>query len=272
MMVELRRQFRRRRTVGGLVGIAAVPVLLAVAFALAGNGGPRDGDGGGGDPTGLLFSLATASGPNFALMATAATAPFLLLAVVALFTGDTVSSEASWGSLRYLLTRPVSRRRLLGRKFAVGALLSVLAAILVPVSALLVGTLAYGWSDVQTPLGVLTAAQTLGRLGVIVAYLAWSAAWVAAVAFAWSTTTDSSVGAVAGTIVLVIVVQILDAITALGTLRTYLPVHELSAWIGLLAPTPRYGDLTRGIVLQVPYLLGGLGFAVWWFERKDILS
>lgn len=273
MMIELRRQFRRRRTAGGLLGIAAVPVLLAVAFALAGNGGgPRDGDGGGGDPTGLLFSLATSSGPNFALMATAATAPFLLLAVVALFTGDTVSSEASWGSLRYLLTRPVSRRRLLGRKFAVGALLSVLAAILVPVSGLVVGTLAYGWSDVQTPLGVLTAGQTLWRLGIVVAYLAWSAAWVAAVAFAWSTTTDSSVGAVAGTIVLVIVVQILDAITALGTLRTYLPVHELSAWIGLLAPTPRYGDLTRGIVLQVPYLLGGLGFAVWWFERKDILS
>lgn len=268
MRTELLRQLRRRRTVGGLVGIAAVPIVLVLAFLAA---GPAAAGPDGGDPTGL-FRLATASGLNFALMSTAATAPFLLLAVVALFTGDTVSSEASWGSLRYLLTRPIPRRRLLARKFAVGVMLAAIAAVLVPVSGLIVGTLAYGWGDLQTPLGAIAAGPALGRLVVIVAYLAWSSVWVAAVAFAWSTTTDSSVGAVAGTIVLVIVVQILDAISALGDLRDYLPVHELTAWIGLLQAAPPWSDLTRGVLLQVPYLVGGLGFAVWWFERKDILS
>jgi len=270
VIVELQRQLRRRRTVFGLLGIAAVPVLLAIAFVLSGDGGDGGG-GGGGDPTGL-FDLATASGLNFALMSTAATAPFLLLAVVALFTGDTVSSEASWGSLRYLLTRPVPRSRLLARKFAVGVLLSVVAALLVPLSGLIAGTLAFGWGDVQTPFGMLSAGPALGRLLAIVAYLAWSSAWVAGIAFAWSTVTDAPVGAVAGTIVLVIVVQILDAITALGVLRTYLPVHELTAWVGLLAAPPQWGELTRGIVLQVPYLAGALGFAFWWFGRKDVLS
>jgi ABC-2 type transport system permease protein len=269
MKAELVRQLGRRRTLGGLVGIAAVPVVLAIAFSLAGNG---DGGGNGPpDPAGL-FDLATASGLNFALMSTAAASQFLLLTVVALFTGDTVSSEASWGSLRYLLTRPVPRRRLLARKLAVGALLSLVAAVLLPVSGLVTGTLAYGWGDLQTPLGALAASEALARMVVIVAYVAWSSAWVAAVAFAWSTTTDSSVGAVAGTIVVVIVVQILDAISALGDLRQLLPVHELTAWVALLGPEPRYGELTRGIVLQVPYLVAGVGFAAWWFERKDILS
>ncbi len=269
MRVEWERQLRRRRTAVGLAGIAAVPVILAVAFLLAGAGsnGPRET----GDPTGL-FGFATASGLNFALMSTAATAPFLLLSVVALFAGDTVSSEAAVGSLRSLLIRPVPRGVLLARKFSVALLLSLTAAVLVPVSGMIAGTIAYGWGPVITPFGPLAASESLLRLLAITGYLAWTALWVAALAFALSTATDTSVGAVAGTIVIVIVVQILDAIPALGSLRTYLPVHEGLAWVGLLADTPRWEDLTRGIVLQVPYVAAGVTSAWWNFLRKDVLS
>ena len=49
---------------------------------------------------------------------------FLLVVVVALYCGDTVASEASWGSLRYLLSVPVPRGRLLGTKLLVSLLYS----------------------------------------------------------------------------------------------------------------------------------------------------
>jgi len=269
MRNELERQLRRRRTAVGLGGITAVPVIIAIAFLIAdaGASGGRET----GDPTGL-FGFATASGLNFALMATAATAPFLLLTVVALFAGDTVSSEAATGSLRSLLMRPVPRGHLLARKFAVALLLSLVAATLVPLSGMLAGTLAYGWGPVITPFGALSAGESLLRLAAITGYLAWSALWVAALAFALSTATDTSVGAVAGTIVILIVVQILDAITALGWLRTFLPVHESLAWLGLLATPPQWADLSRGVVLQLPYVVIALGSAWWNFTRKDILS
>lgn len=267
MRVELLRQLRRRRTAFGLIGIALVPVLIAVAFVVSGGGDGGNGD----DPTGL-FQFATASGLNFALISVAVVSPFLLLTVVALFTGDTVSGEASWGSLRYLLTRPVSRSRLLGRKLAVGVMLSLVAAALVPISGAIAGTIAFGWGDVVTPFGTLGAGTAIARLALATAYIAWSSAWVAALAFFLSTLTDAPVGAVAGTIVLAIVVQILDAITALGSLRNWLPVHELGAWVGLLATPARADDLTRGILLQIPYLVVFLGATWWWFHRKDILS
>ncbi len=270
MRAELARQLRRRRTWVGLGGIAAVPVVLAVAFLLADAGGDGGG-GGGGDPTGL-FGLATASGLNFALMSTAATAPFLLMSVIALFAGDTVSSEASWGSLRSLLVRPVPRTALLGRKLAAALLLAVAASTLVPLSGLLAGTLAYGWGPLLTPFGALAAGDGLVRLAAVAAYATWSGLWVATLAFALSTTTDTSVGAVAGTIVIIIVVQILDAITALGSLREFLPVHEGLAWLGLLAPDPRWSDLSRGVLLQVPWATGFAAAAWWWFGRKDVLS
>ena len=268
MRAELARQLRRRRTHVGLAGIAAVPVILALAFALTtdgGGGGPND------DPTGL-FSLAEASALNFTLVSVAAVAPFLLLSVVALFTGDTVSSEAGWSSLRYLLTRPVTRERLLARKFAVGVLLSIAAGIVVALSGLASGIVAFGWGGLETPFGALGPSEALLRITAILGYVLWSSAWVASLAFALSTVTDEPVGAVAGTIVIVIVVQILDNITALGSLRTYLPVHEGIAWLGVLADPPRWGDLVRGMWLQVPYVVGFLGAGFWWFRRKDVLS
>lgn len=268
MRAEVARQLRRRRTWLGLVGIALVPVLLAVAFALTEDGG---GDGGGGDPTGL-FALAEVSALNFTFMTVVALSPFLLLAVVALFAGDTVSSEAAWSSLRYLLTRPVGRARLLGRKLAIAVLLSVTAGIVAVGSALLSGTLAFGWGGLQTPFATLQEGEALARLAVVLAYVLWSSAWVLCLAFAVSTTTDEPVGAVAGTIVVVIVVQILDNITALGAIRSYLPVHESVAWLGLLADPPRFADLVRGVWLQLPYVAVPLGAGFWWFGRKDILS
>ncbi len=268
MRTELLRQLRRRRTTVGLVGIAGVPVLLALAFYLTRNGG---GGGGGEDPTGL-FDLARASGLNFTLMSLAAIGPFLLLSVIALFTGDTVSSEAGWSSLRYLLTRPVSRSRLLGRKLAVGLMLCVLAGVVATLSALVSGTIAFGWGGVVTPFGNLAEGEALLRIVMILGYVLWSSAWVACLAFALSTVTDEPVGAVAGTIVLVIVIQILDSISALGSIRDYLPVHEAAAWLGLLADPPRYTDLVRGMWLQVPYIAVFLGAGWWRFHRKDILS
>lgn len=272
MTTELRRQLARRRTWVALVGTALVPIIIAVAIVV--NDGGSDGDGGGGgggDPTGL-FDLATASGLNFALVSIAAMSGFLIPVVVALFTGDSVSSEAGWGSLRYLLARPVPRSRLLGRKLAVGVLLGLVAVLVVPVSGVVSGTIAFGWGGVQTPFGLLPAGEAIGRLVAILAYVAWSTAWVAALAFWLSTVTDAPVGAVAGTIVIVIVVQILDAITALGSLRQWLPVHESIAWLGLLATPARTSDLARGILLQVPYVVVFLGLAFWHFRRKDILS
>lgn len=268
MAAELVRQLRRRRTALGLGGIAVVPLVLALAFALTeSDGGPR----GAADTTGL-FDLARTSGLNFTLMSIAAVSPFLLLSVVALFTGDTVSSEAGWSSLRYLLTRPVSRSRLLGRKLVVGLGLSVTAGITAVASALVSGTVAFGWAGVVTPFGTLDPGEGLARVAAILAYVLWTSAWVACLAFALSTMTDEPVGAVAGTIVLVIVVQILDNITAIGSIRDWLPVHESAAWVGLLADPPRYGDLVRGMWLQVPYVVVLLSLAWWRFHRKDILS
>jgi ABC-2 type transport system permease protein len=265
LRVELERQLRRRRTqvVFGLVVL--LPVLLWVAFELAPDSSPSGSF--------TLVDLATTSGLNFTVFAMFASSSFLLVVVVALFFGDTVAAEASWSSLRYLLAAPVPRARLLRQKAAVAALLSLAALFLLPVVALGVGTLAYGAGDLVSPTGVsLDYALGTARILAGAGYLAVHLGWVAALALMLSVWTDAPLGAVGGAVMVSIVSQILDQITALEGLRDYLPTHFDDAWAGLLGNPVDWGDMTRGAFSALTYALVLGAAAIWHFQRKDITS
>ena len=66
---------------------------------------------------------------------------------------------------------------------------------------------------------------------------------VAGLAFLLSVSTDSPLGAVGGAVGLIIVSNILDAITALGGWREILPSHWQFAWLDAMQPqmTSLYG-------------------------------
>jgi ABC-2 type transport system permease protein len=265
LRVELERQLRRRRTqvVFGLVVL--LPVLLWVAFELAPDSSPSGSF--------TLVDLATTSGLNFTVFAMFASSSFLLVVVVALFFGDTVAAEASWSSLRYLLAAPVPRARLLRQKAVVAALLSLAALLLLPVVALGVGTLAYGAGDMVSPTGVsLDYAPGVAKVLSGAVYLAVHMSWVAALALLLSVSTDAPLGAVGGAVMVSIVSQILDQITALEGLRDYLPTHFDDAWSGLLGDPVDWGDMTRGTFSALVYALVLGGAAIWRFQRKDITS
>jgi ABC-2 type transport system permease protein len=266
---EIRRQASRRRTQLALGFMALLPLIVLLAFEF---GSGDDVDNGGGQFSSLV-DLATSGGLNFALFSIFVSASFLLVVVVALFCGDTVASEASWGSLRYLLAIPVPRARLLAVKLIVALLYSGGALLTLAGTALLLGTLRYGWH----PLGSTIAAEIppgagLLRLLGILGYLAVILLVVAGLAFLLSVTTDAALGAVGGAVLLWILSGILDQIEALGTLRNLLPTHYSEAWIGLLSTPMQTDDLVKGAISAVAYATIFWGLAFWRFTRKDITS
>jgi ABC-2 type transport system permease protein len=270
LWAEVRRQASRRRTQLALGFMVLLPLIILAAFEFGGNNG---GDDGGAGAFGSLVDLATSGGLNFALFCLAVSAGFLLVVVVALFCGDTVASEASWGSLRYLLAIPVPRARLLGVKLIVALGYSLLALLTLAATALLIGTLRYGWH----PLGSTVAAaippgQGLLRLLGILAYLAVTMLVVAGLAFLLSVLTDAALGAVGGAVLLWILSSILDQITALGGIRDILPSHYSDAWLGLLSSPAQIDDLVKGAITAVSYATLFWGLAFWRFTRKDITS
>ncbi|MEU7379980.1 ABC transporter permease [Streptomyces sp. NPDC042207] len=266
LRVELVRQFKRRRTLvmGGI--LAALPFVLAVAFAIGG------GPGGRGDRV-TLMDTATASAANFAAVNLFVSAGFLLVIPVALFCGDTVASEASWSSLRYLLAAPVPRARLLWSKLVVGLGLSLAAMVLLPLVALAVGTAAYGWGPLRIPTGgALDAGTAAQRLLVVVAYTFVSQLVTAALAFWLSTRTDAPLGAVGGAVGLTIVGNVLDAVTALGHWRDFLPAHWQYAWADAVQPHAEWSGMIQGTAVSVSYALVLFALAFRGFARKDVVS
>ncbi|MFC9845277.1 ABC transporter permease [Streptomyces sp. NPDC060223] len=266
LRVELIRQLKRRRTLVMGAILTVLPFVLVAAFAI---GGTPDGRGN----QITLMDTATASGANFAAVNLFVSAGFLLVIPVALFCGDTIASEASWSSLRYLLAAPVPRARLLWSKLTVALGLSLAAMVLLPIVALLVGTAAYGWGPLEIPTGgALSAGTAAQRLLVVVAYIFVSQLVTAGLAFWLSTKTDAPLGAVGGAVGLTIVGNVLDAVTALGHWRDFLPAHWQFAWADAVQPQLEWSGMIQGAAISVTYALVLFALAFRGFRRKDIVS
>lgn len=265
LRVEAVRQLRRRRTMVMAALLAALPFILVIAFWIG------DDEPGGRRVT--LMTTATESGLNFAATALFVSAGFLLVIPVALFCGDTVASEASWSSLRYLLAAPVPRTRLLLSKLTVALTFSAAAIVLLPLVALGVGTAAYGWGPLRIPTGgSLPTDEALSRLAIAVAFVFVSQLVTAGFAFWLSTVTDAPLGAVGGAVGLVILGNVLDAITALEEWREFLPAHWQFAWVDALQPQLEWGGMVKGSAVSVAYALVLFALAFRGFRQKDIVS
>lgn len=71
----------------------------------------------------------------------------LFCAIVA---GDIVSSEFSWGTVKLLLIRPISRSKVLLAKYIAVLIFTIFFIVILMVYALLLGLIFYGWGETNT--------------------------------------------------------------------------------------------------------------------------
>lgn len=265
--VELARQLRRRRTWIALGLVIALPLIVVAAVKL----GPQQRGFGDGDLD--LVGLATAGPWNFTLTMLLFSSGFLLTILAAMFLGDAVASEASWSTLRYLLAAPVPRRRLLRAKVIVGLILTALTLLVLIVASLLIGWAAFGGSALTSPLGgTFSTTDSWARLGIVAGYIGLMLLIPAGIAFLASVLTDVPLGAVGAAVVLVIVLNIVDALEALGDLRRLLPGHYGDAWTAALGDPIVWSDMAIGGAYAVVFFAVMVAAATLRFDRKDITS
>jgi ABC-2 type transport system permease protein len=262
---ELGRLFRRGRTIVMLAALAAVPVLIAVAVRVTNAGG-------GGRGPAFLGSI-THNGLFVAFTALVVCIPLFLPLTLGVVSGDTVAGEASHGTLRYLLIAPTGRLRLLLVKYA-GVIAFALAAT---VTVVLVGVLIGGLLFPVGPITLLSGdtvgtAGFVGRTALMAGYVAMSLLGFGAIGLFASTLTTVPVGAMAGTVVLAVVSQILDALPQLDWLHPWLFSHYWLGFGDLLRDPIVWDSYGQNAALQAGYVVvfGGLAYAR--FATKDILS
>jgi ABC-2 type transport system permease protein len=261
---ELSMVFRRRRNQAILVVLASIPILIAVAVRISapsGNEGPP------------FLSQITSNGVFVALTALTVVLPFFLPLAVSVVSGDAVASEASLGTLRYLLAVPVSRARLLLVKY-VGVVAYCLAATLVVATVgLLIGLALFPVGRVTLLSGTeISYASGLGRLLLVALYVAAAMAAVGAIGMFVSTLTESPVAAMATTAVLAIASQVLDSVPQLHAIHPWLFSHYWLNYGDLLRDPIATDGLFHGLLAGAAYLavFGSLAWAR--FSGKDVSS
>jgi ABC-2 type transport system permease protein len=182
--------------------------------------------------------------------------------------------------------RPVPRGRLLVAKAIVAGVFIWAATILVVLAGLVAGLILFGAHTVNVP-GFLSIAGGGGsaiggfelgrnvlllRIALATGYVAFGLTALLAMGTFFSVVTDTSAGAIGGTIGVYIVSEILDAIQQFGRLRYGFPTHYLDAWQSMFSDNKYSHDMLAGVVVQLAYLAVFGAAAFWWFSRKDIRS
>jgi ABC-2 type transport system permease protein len=145
--------------------------------------------------------------------------------------------------------------------------------VLLPTVAYLAGGIFFGWDPLRSPLGGdLDTGTSIARIAISVGYVGVSLLFVAGLGFLLSVWTDAPLGAVGGAVMLVIVSNILDAVTALGGWRRLLPTHYAYAWTDTLTPEVAWSGMARGALVSVTYTVVLLAWAWHHFLRKDVTS
>ena len=263
---ELAVLFRRVRTIALLAALALIPVLLAVAVRVTSS----DGDGGRGP---AFLGDITQNGLFVSLTALTVAIPLFLPLTVGVVAGDTIAGEASLGTLRYLLVTPVGRVRLLLVKYAAAAAFCLAATLVVVVFGAIAGAALF-------PVGPVTllSGQTIGlgdyalRLLLMALYVTMSLLGLTAIGVFASTLTSVPVGAMAATIVLSTVAQIVDALPQLDVLDPWLFTHHWLGFADLMRDPVSWDSFGANALLQAGYVVVFGALALGRFTTKDVLS
>ncbi|RVX40254.1 ABC-2 type transport system permease protein [Nonomuraea polychroma] len=263
---ELGLTFRRPRNLALLAVLGVVPIVLGIGLWIAA------GSGGDDEMSGIIQDVAGNS-----LMLTFLSFSFLVLllmpVVVSVVAGDSIAGEAGTGTLRYLLAAPAGRTRLLAVKYLNAVVFAYAATAVVALSALLTGLILFPGGSVTLLSGTtISMADGLLRILIAAGYVGAGMAALAAVAVALSTFTEVSIGAIAGTMVLVIVCQVLRAVPDLAPIAPYLLPTRFTDFDAVLRSPIDTAVLRDGLLAFGAYivLFGSIAWAR--FSGKDITS
>ncbi|GAA0409127.1 ABC transporter permease [Acrocarpospora corrugata] len=258
---EIGLTFRRPRNLALLGVLAVVPLVIGVAIRAAGDG--ADSFVGQVAGNGLVLTFAA-----FFVML-----PLVLPLAVGVVAGDSIAGEAGLGTLRYLLTAPAGRTRLLALKYANVVVFAVAACALVAVSALVTGLVLFPVGPVTLLSGsTIPLAEGLLRIGLVALYAAAGMAALGALALAISTLTETSIGAIATTLVLVVVAQVLQAIPQLAVIEPYLLTSWWAGFDGALRDPVATDQMGQGLLVFAAYIVvcGSIAWAR--FTSRDITA
>lgn len=273
--IEIFKIFKRPRTYIAFIAIAAIVVLIQLAFYV-------DGE------SYVQFMLQTINESFnvegkilngylicYVILQTLLIHVPLLIALIA---GDMIAGEANMGTLRLLISKPVSRQVLMLSKFLASVGYTLLLLVWMAFLSLLIPILLFGVGDLMIfkseEIVILKSSDIMWRYYCCFAFAAIAMTAVASLAFLLSIFADNSIGPIITTMSVIIVFTILTSmdLPLFKTLRPYIFTSHMLGWKGFLDDPINYPGVLKSAGILVLHIIGFVGAAIVIFKKKDVLS
>lgn len=288
LQIELYKIFKRSRTYIAFAVITLIILLIQVALKFGGN-----------DYVTLMMSGVSESfdmQPGEVLngyLVCYIILNLLLIHVpilVALVAGDMISGEANIGTLRLLVSKPISRTQLLIGKFLAASVYTFLLLIWVAALSLILSVAIFGTNEIFIrkidALHIISTNDILWRYAAAFVFAAIGLLTVAALAFMLSAFADNSIGPIVATVCVIIVFTILTQMQIPfydNTIKPYLFTTHMLGWKGFFyvkgddgvtvkGSLEDFSSIVKSAVILLVYAAAFLFTAIWYFRKKNILS
>lgn len=198
--------------------------------------------------------------------------------LISLVAGDMVAGEANMGTLRLLVTKPVSRTSIMLSKFWATSIYTILLLTFLAVIGLLGSMLIFGTSDFivfkSDKLLLIDRSDVLWRYLGAYCVAALSMITVASLAFLFSVFADNSIGPIIAAMSVVIVFTILTTmdIPIFNAIKPYLFTNHMLNWKGFFDRPVDTREVLKSILFLLAHITFFVSLSIYVFRKKDILS
>jgi len=287
VQIELFKIFRKPRTYIAFAAIAAIVGLIQLGFYVDGETYIKFGMQALSDSFNVEGKILNGYLLAYIILQTLLIHVPLLIALVA---GDMISGEANMGTLRLLVSKPVSRTNLIVSKFLASAIYTLALLIWMALWALFLSLLIFGADDMiimkSEVVTQILKSDTLWRYVAAFGFAALAMVTVASLAFFLSIFAENSIGPIMACMSIIIVFTILNTLNLpiFNAIKPFLFTSHMLGWKGFFdVQVNSNNEQIVGSVENLPAVLRSagilaahififLGASVYIFNRKDILS
>lgn len=197
--------------------------------------------------------------------------------LIVLVTADLISGEAQAGTFRIILTRPVSRAKLITAKYIAAMLYTFLFMVIFAVLSLGVGLWIFGKGDLMVIIGsvnIFSESDVLWRFILAFAYGFISMCTVAALSLLLSSLSGNSLSPILSTMAIIIVFTFISTLNlgVFSTVQPFLLTTYLDSWQSLFSYDLNLRDLFLDAFILCIHIFIFYGLTIFIFREKDILT
>lgn len=199
--------------------------------------------------------------------------PFLIVLVG----GDLLAGEATGGTYRMLITRPISRSKIIASKFLAGLIYTNLLLLFLMFMSLVLSLIIFGSGELlvlKSRIYIFAADDVLWRFILAYAFASLSMSVVLSLSFLFSSLVENAIGPIVTTMAVIIILLILSAINVdvLRDIRPYLFVTYMSQWTSFFSDPVEISEILKSVAVLIAHIFSFYVITLIIFNRKDILS